>query len=338
MIPKSGTRFLEKIMPKQSWLALACLLSLAAGGALAQQTPIAVEAINASKPTRCAETDNVYVKLRSPDVRTFRVEATHPHYLRDLKADTVAPDFGRCDMSRDPVFRATPRQVVLHDAGNWRLLGFTYERFWRPAEVPVHVGDKEETGLHLLQLWTRGRKRDEEVLVLYPADGYWRARVLAPEKLGWQVNPSLPTAYGSSFLVGPIEEQAQTPVERRPFVAIERVHFYPDLGIFLVTFARGGRAIVRVWSLTEERTTLEVALSDAIPSQPFAALRSMYVAEDNADVARVTWRTLDGRRGDVPVMRFMRAQARELWAGRSKPSRHNTSAPDMVFGTFRKFK
>jgi hypothetical protein len=313
-------------------LGVAGLLWLAASGALAQQLPIAVDATNASKRTRCAETDNVYVKLRSPDVRTFRIEATHPHYLKQLTADTVAPDFGRCDMSRDPVFRATPRQVVLHDAGDWRLLGFTYESFWRPAEVPVHVGERTEAGLHLLQLWTRGRKRDEEVLVLYPADGYWRARVMAPGKLGWQVNPILPTAYGSSFLVGPIEEKG------RPFVEIERVHFYPDLGTFLVTFARGGRAVLRIWSMTEDRTTLEVAFADTISGHPFAALRSMFVTEDNADVARVMWRTLDGRRGDEPVMRFKRAQARELWAGRTKPSRHNTSAPDMMFGTFRKFK
>ena len=35
-----------------------------------------------------------------------------------------------------------------------------------------------------------------------------------------------------------------------------------------------------------------------------------------------------------PVMEFMRATAAELWAGRLVPSRHNTSAPDMVFRDF----
>ena len=57
----------------------------------AQARDLAVDVINASKPTKCAETDNVYVKLQSPDVRSFRVEATHPHYLKSLKADSVAP-------------------------------------------------------------------------------------------------------------------------------------------------------------------------------------------------------------------------------------------------------
>jgi hypothetical protein len=34
-------------------------------------------------------------------------------------------------------------------------------------------------------------------------------------------------------------------------------------------------------------------------------------------------------------MSFDKASAVELWAGRTVPSRHNTSAPDMVFGDFR---
>ena len=36
----------------------------------------------------------------------------------------------------------------------------------------------------------------------------------------------------------------------------------------------------------------------------------------------------------APVMSFTRASVAELWAGRLAPSRHNTSAPDMVFKGF----
>lgn len=322
---------------------LAALAVLIAGAAAAQD--LAVLAVNASKRTRCAETDNVKITLQSPLVHTFRIEALHPHYLKSLSADSTAPDFKACDMSRDPVVRATPRQVVLYDAGNWKLVGIAYESFWRAAQTPVTVGERTEEGLHLLQLWTRGRARDEEVLVLYPPDGYWRARVLAPDKLGWQVNPILPTAYGSSFLVGPVEERgAQAPVERspealaqrtglRPLVDIENVHFYPDIATFIVTFRRGGRALVRVATLTQQRTTLQVTL-DPVVDRPFAALRSMYVSDDVNDVARVSWRG-GSTHGEAGVMRFTRARVTELWAGRAKPSRHNTSAPDMIFGNFR---
>jgi hypothetical protein len=309
------------------------VLVLSAGSALAQQSPVPVDAINASTRTACAEKDNVYVKLQSKQVRTLRIEASHPAYLKDMKADTVAPDFKSCDMSRDPAHRFMPREVVLHDAGNWTLRGFTYPQFWRPSQVPVNVGGKVETGLHLLQLWTRGKARDEEVLVLYPADGYWRARPLAPAQLGWTIDPKLPTAYGSSFLIGPIEEKG------RPFVDIKSVTFEPDLGAFGLVFGNGTRAVLRIWSLTDARNAIEVAFSDVIDRRPFAALRSMYVADDNNDAAQVAWQDMPGKKGAAGVMAFRQAKGiGAFWAGRTVPSRHNTSAPDMTFGTFRGFK
>jgi len=46
--------------------------------------------------------------------------------------------------------------------------------------VPVRVGSRVESGLHIIQLWKRFQERAEEVLVFYTADGYWRARPLPP--------------------------------------------------------------------------------------------------------------------------------------------------------------
>jgi hypothetical protein len=61
----------------------------------------------------------------------------------------------------------------------------------------------------------------------------------------------------------------------------------------------------------------------------------MFVREDNADVAQVGWRAKGGQAWQqMPVMYFKGASAAELWAGRVVPSRHNTSAPDMVFRDF----
>jgi hypothetical protein len=172
-------------------------------------------------------------------------------------------------------------------------------------------------------LWTRHQERAEEVLVLYPADGYWRARPLPPQNLRW-------SAYGSSFLVGPVE------VEGRPFVDIQEISFDPATRTFTTKFARGGDASVRLDKLDQERIVLDVTLGQTIDNQrPFAALRSMFVTEGNSDVALLGWR----RRNDAawqraPVMSFTRASVAELWAGRLAPSRHNTSAPDMVFKGF----
>jgi hypothetical protein len=310
-------------------ISLAIVSLLLALSARAQAAPLQVEAVNASTPTRCAETDNIYVRLISPHVQRFTLEARHPAYLSAMTADDKVPDFGNCGASRDPVFRFAPREVTLYEDAHWQLRGFTYSTFWRRPKVPVRVGKYVETGLHLLQLWTRGRERDEEVLVLYPADGYWRARPLAPAKLGWQPDPLLPTAYGASFLVGPVGQQ------RRPLVDIREVVFDPGEGAFRLKFTRGGGATVKVAALTEERISLDVALTRSMPLMPFAALRSMFAAPDNADTAEVSWRDIKGASHiATPVMKFRRANVSELWAGRSRPSRHNTSAPDLIFGGF----
>jgi hypothetical protein len=81
---------------------------------------------------------------------------------------------------------------------------------------------------------------------------------------------------------------------------------------------------------------LDVSL-DAVGDLPFAALRSMFVTEINNDVAQLGWRVKGGQSWErTGIMDFKRASAVEVWTGRLVPSRHNTSAPDMVFRDFRK--
>jgi len=284
--------------------------------------PIAVAVENASTPTLCAETDNVYLKLTSAAVRKFTIEATHPAYAGTIVADRTAPDFRNCDMSADPVHRAEPRRVTIYETGDLLLVGHTFSSFWRLNAVPVRVGDRIETGLHLLQLFTKFKERTEEVLVLYPADGYWRARPLPPEHLSY-------SAYGSSFLIGPVE------TEGRPLVDIRDISFDPAARTFRLTFARGGFATLRLDVVDREHISLDVTFEHAIVAQPFAALRSMFVTEINADAAQVAWRMPGGKAYEAaPIMSFRRADALELWAGRRLPSRHNTSAPDMIFRSF----
>ncbi len=289
--------------------------SLAAG-------PIAVTVENASTPTLCAETDNVYLKLTSSAVRRFTIEATHPAYAGTIVADRTAPDFRNCDMSGDPVHRAEPRRVTIYETGDMQLIGYTFTSFWRPNTVPVRVGARVEAGLHLLQLFTKFKERTEEVLVLYPADGYWRARPLPPEHLSY-------SAYGSSFLIGPVETAG------RPFVDIRDIAFDPSTMSFRLVFARGGEATLRLDAVDREHIALEVKFDRAVEARPFAALRSMFVTETNADAAQVAWRAGGGKAYEVaPIMSFGRADALEFWAGRRLPSRHNTSAPDMIFRSF----
>ena len=302
---------------------LMLVLALLAAPSARAADALAVDVVNASEPTLCAEKDNVYLKLQSAEARRFTVEAAHPAYMGTIAKDNHAPDFSHCDMSSDPAFKFEKRRLTIYETEDWQLVGLTLPSFWRPNQVPVRVGNRVETGFQLLQLWTRHQERAEEVLVLYPADGYWRARPLPPENLRW-------SAYGSSFLVGPIETSG------RPFVDIKDVAFDPATRTFTLNFVRGGSATLRLDKLDQERMTLDVALSAPVAAdRPFAALRSMFVTEGNADVAQVGWRGKDSPAWtQMPVMYFKGASAAELWAGRTAPSRHNTSAPDMIFRDF----
>jgi hypothetical protein len=306
--------------------ATSLLAFLLIGSAPALATDdVAVDVINASEPTLCAEKDNVSLNLVSGAVRRFTVEAVHPAYIGTVTVDRAAPDFNHCDIAQVPAAMsptsAAPRRITIYETEDWQLVGHVLPNFWRISNVTVRVGDRVETGIHLLQLWTRFQERAEEVLVLYPADGYWRARPLPPAHMRW-------SAYGSSFLIGPVETAG------RPLVDLRDVTFDPDIRSFRLTFARGGSATVRLDTLDQQRIALDVGL-DPIAERPFAALRSMFVTESEADVAQVGWRAKSGDAWQqAPIMDFKRTSAVELWAGRAVPSRHNISAPDMVFRDF----
>jgi hypothetical protein len=285
---------------------------------------IAVEVTSTSEPVLCAEKDNVTVNLASGGVRRFSIEAVHPSYMTSLQRDNFEADWTGCTAPDDPrpQMAELPKRTTLYEEYDLWVVGQTYPAFWRPAATPVRIGDRVAKGVHLLQVWLRRPMGGEEVLVLYPQDGYWRLRPRAPEGLA-------PTAFGSSFLVGPVE------VDGRPLVKLEEVAFDPETRTFTLSFARGGTATVRMAAIDHNRHLLDVAFDRPIADRPFAALRSMYVTEFNNDVARVAvlespakaWRE-DG------IMSFKRATATRVWLGRASPSRHNTSAPDMAFQGF----
>ncbi len=284
---------------------------------------LAVEVANKSEPVLCAEKDNVALEFSSPLVRQFRVQAVHPAYIGTIAVDHWAPDFTSCDMTHDTAFHAdNSRRVTFYETPDFWITGYTFPSFWRPNTVPVRVGDRVEKGLHLIQVWMRYRERAEEVLVLYPPDGYWRARPLPFADMRW-------TAYGSSFLIGPVE------VQERPIVAIKDIAFDPATKTFTLNFERGGSATLTLDVVDQSRIALNVSVNGLPDNLPFAAMRSMYATETNSDVAKVAWRKKGAEGwGEAPIMSFPKTSLTEIWAGRTVPSNHNTSAPDMVFSQF----
>lgn len=286
---------------------------------------LAVEVQNRSEPVLCAEKDNVTIAVSAPNVRSFRIEAAHPPYIGMIQRDSFEADWTACDMSADPVHKTPvpPARKTLYEQIEFWLVGLTLESYWRPSTATVRIGNRVENNIHLLQLWQIRPMGGEEVLVIYPQDGYWRIRPMAPQGMP-------PTAFGSSFLVGPVEDEGG-----RPIVKIKEVAFDPKAKTFTLTFERGGSATLNLVRTDNRINAVDVVYDRPVQGRPFAMLRSMYVTDFNNDVARIAVRE-KGAKGwrEDNIMRFSRATATDIWMGRTSPSQHNTSSPDMVFNSF----
>jgi hypothetical protein len=307
-------------------LRIALLVLSCAGSPAFAAGDVAVEVRNESEPVLCAEKDNVTIKAISPEVRRFQIEAAHPAYIAGLLRDNWDADWTACDMTGDPAFKAPvpPRRVTFYESIEYWLVGYTFPTFWRPADTTFKVGDRVEKGLHLVQLWKLGKTGSYEVLVVYPQDGYWRTRPLPPPQLS-------ATAYGSSFLFGPIEQDAG-----RPVVNIKEIAFDPATLSFKLDFKDGSAGTLKLDSVDENRMVLDAVLDRPVTGgKAFVALRSMYVTEFNNDVARIAVRE-PGAKGwrEELLMPFSGGKATDIWMGRTTHSRHNTSSPDMVFRHF----
>ena len=284
---------------------------------------------NATRTTQCAEEDNVYVKLSGEGLSGMRIEARQPPYISQLTVDDSKADFTDCNFkqSENPVYHFQPKKVVLWESERYVMLGNTYETFWRADQVPVVVEGRVTEQIHLIQLFLKDASAPEagrfEFLVLYPVDGYWRAKPI----------PSLPmtySTYGTSFLLGPVQEA------QRPVVELAKVEFLPAQLSFRLDFEDGSHGTVRLAEINRERLALEYSHDRGYPiSQPMAAIRSMFVTPEKSDVAEVSLRPApSGELLTQPLSALSERAVTEVRFGRSLVSRHNPSAPDMWFGAF----
>jgi hypothetical protein len=279
---------------------------------------------NRSEPVLCAEKDNVSLTFASPQVKQFRIEAAHPVYAPILREETSDPDWTACDFTGEAVNVNPPRRTTIYEDIEMWVVAHRNDTFWRPEKAKVRIGDKVYEGLHMLQVWMISHMGGEEVLVLYPQDGYWRIR---PRALPGRQ----PTTFGSSVLIGPVGED-----KGRLVVDIDEVAFDQQARSFTLTYRGGGSATVRIAKTDSERHRLDVTFGKTIEGKPFAAMRSMYVTRLNNDVADVAV-LAKGATGwlEDTIMGFKGARdATDIWAGRTTLSRHNTSSPDHVFGAF----
>jgi hypothetical protein len=119
-------------------------------------------------------------------------------------------------------------------------------------------------------------------------------------------------------------------------VNLKEIGFDPEQRRFRLQYADGSMATLTIRGADGDRTVLDVDLAHrASGSRPFAALRSMYVTDANADAARISVKEPAARSWrEENILSFAGASATDVWMGRVVPSHHNTSAPDMVFHRF----
>lgn len=305
-------------------LALLAAFMLAGTAHAASLDGLAVEVKNESEPVLCAEKDNVAVAFTNPAVRSFRIEAAHPVYLSSGMRSNFEADWTACDMASEPNYAppGKPKRMTLYEQNDLWIIGFRFPSFWRPAKATLRIGDRVEEGIHMIQVWVRRPDGAEEVLVLYPQDGYWRPRPMTPPDMH-------NTGYGSSFLVGPVE------YDGRPLVKLKEVAFDPKSLTFSLSFEKGGTGKLKIVRVDSNRLALDVSFDQSIANAPFAMLRSMYITEFNNDAARIAVRE-QGAHGwrEDNIMKFTSAKATDIWIGRLSPSQHNTTSPDVVFNSF----
>ncbi len=296
----------------------------------ARAEPVPVNIANSSVVTKCAEEDNVYVKFLSPDVTSFRIDSVQPHYSGKIRLNKMKPDFSNCKISAAKDFKTTPRDAVLYEDDDIIVKGITYGGFWRKETATVNIGQTHGDGWHLLQVFTKKSRMKNgqpfEFFVMYPSDGYWRSRMM-PQK-GRKDN-----VYGASFLVGPIEEQG------RPIADVAEVSLDPKARRFDISFRKGGKAHVTFGEPTPEILSVDVKLErdPANASLPFAAFRSMYVSEQNADTSRIMIKEPGSKDFKGGLIHSVKGgKAVEVKLDRVVPSRHNTNAPDFIFKDFNK--
>lgn len=271
---------------------------------------------NRSYCTTCAEEDNINIPIYGVGVTRFRIVATHPAYT--YTTDNCDPDFSGCTLAA-----SVPEDVTcqpLWDDGLDVITVCSDSNWWLPQVMTVTVGSDSLVGHRLV--WNR-KIADEaswpEVLVFYQ-DGNLRIK---PHPRSGQSD----VCYGSSVIVG-----AATPDDIRPFAEVATIVVDPPAMALDVTYQNGESAHLEL-AVDRSQTQIDVwAAYETTVS--FATFRSMYVAEDNADAARVTTAV-----GDYGLLDISEPDWRVPWTTLSGPrwffyrqtvSTHNTSAPDIL--------
>jgi hypothetical protein len=302
----------------RAWLAfVVTILSIRAAPIEAQ----CIQLDNQSQPTLCAEEDNIKIYLTSPGITNFRVSAFDPGWW-PLDSN-CPPDFTNCDPNDPNGYPFTPDEKQLYDDTVWWIRAFREAEWWLPqgmtATGPLGTledSQRIEIGKQLGSGWP-------SFFVLY-ADGYMRLIPHPPDG-------SDSVCYGSSVIIGPVVE-ADRPLAQISAVMVD-VDAADQLALVDVEYTSGGSALLRA-RVDQTQATVDVFINYPTDG-PFAAFRSMFVAEDNCDAARARVHlggtvVLDSLILDPNFPELVTGD--QFFFYRTVESEHNQSAPDILIG------
>ena len=159
-----------------------------------------------------------------------------------------------------------------------------------------------------------------QIFVLY-ANGY--ARIITHPPVGREER----VCFGSSMIIGPAAEDPLFPV-----TAIDRLDIDPQKMIIKVRYKNGSSAVLQVHAEPGKTTVRVTDVTYDTLTAPFVTMRSMWVADDNSDVARIqtvsSHGVLQAYKIDPTHEEWTTLPSDSWFFYRPTYSRHNTSCPD----------
>ncbi len=290
--------------------------------------PASVTVSNHSRTTACAEEDNVSLHLQAPASRAPARRGAAAPYLDRVDRDVTTPDFSGCNFDggahpTDPAYRF--REAPWSCCTTARDGASSGSRC-RPSGARSGCRCASASARCAASICCRCSRRPatpspREVLVLYPADGYWRIKPVPAPRFGDGV-------YGSSFLLGPVVDDG------RPVVNIASIRIETRPLVLRLRFADGGQARVAVVEASRARERWTCRCASVASRDTVRHLRSMHVAPDNADASEIRWRQDANAALQVQPLETVAAHRGDRRALRPQRPSRGTSAPDLRYRDF----
>ncbi len=184
------------------------------------------------------------------------------------------------------------------------------------------VGGPSSSDHHFIQFYKRtdDDHASPQIFVLY-ANGY--ARIITQPPVGREER----VCFGSSVIIGPAAEDPLFPI-----TAIDRLDVDPQKMTIKVQYKNGSSAVLELQAEPGKTTVWVTDVTYDTLTAPFVTMRSMWVADDNSDIARIQTASSPGVMQTYtidPKHEEWRTLPSDSWFfHRPIYSRHNTSCPD----------